>query len=261
MLSKKQLKKLNPGSLKIKTDENGRLTSDAEILLQNLLISADLDFALVQNITGLDITKVIWIYTKYSQYIDKMVNNRTNADKDDEAIEKCLKLLIGHIDAIIEAQEKAGTTAMKGTDLANICKILDRLTSIKQAKVAEFDKIAAGLIVTTVKVKTLEKIEYGELQLDTDASYNFNTLADKLQSRLDHMNGTGHNQSKARPVYLFNVKEATWIRCNTIEEARVRLEIPSWSSVKYRIDKDEEYNGYKIYSEEKFKELSNGDIQ
>ena len=33
----------------------------------------------------------------------------------------------------------------------------------------------------TVKQKTLEKIEFGELQLDMDSNYNFTTLADKLE--------------------------------------------------------------------------------
>ena len=156
MLGKRQLKKLPPGSLLIHQDENGRFSATNELVLQNLLISTELDFQLIADLTNISLGKVVEIYLKYQQYIDKVIVTEEEADKDNTAIENCLTLLSEHIAQVIEWQSKSETKLLKATDLTNILRILDRLIAIKNTKISQFDKITTSLINITAKVKKIE---------------------------------------------------------------------------------------------------------
>ena len=123
MLGKRQLKKLPPGSLLIHQDENGRFSATNELVLQNLLISTELDFQLIADLTNISLGKVVEIYLKYQQYIDKVIVTEEEADKDNTAIENCLTLLSEHIAQVIEWQSKSETKLLKATDLTNILRI------------------------------------------------------------------------------------------------------------------------------------------
>ena len=254
MLSKKQLKKLTPQCIKIKLDETGRMSSASEILVQNLLISTELDFNLCSQLTGLDIGKLVEIYIKYEVYIDKILKNMESSDKDNIGIEKAINLLLGHIE---EMEKIHGTDkALRGSELANLCKILDRLIAIKNAKISEFDKITSTMISMTVKQKTLEKIEFGELQLDMDSNYNFTTLADKLEQLASKTNLGGKGTKKN--IYVYNVAEETTVKEDSIISAMKIIGIGSNVFYQY-LDSGEEYKGFKWYTEEKFKEITNGE--
>lgn len=182
MLATSKLKKLPDNSIKLQADDTGRLTSAAEVVLQNLLISTDCDFKLISRITGLDNLKIVETYLKYQQHIDKIINTSNNTEKDNKLIEECLGLLEQHINQIVEYQKHSPSQMLRDKDLTNVLRILDRLCAIRNTKISEFDKLTNSLVLITTKVKTLEAVESGKIQLATDSNYNFDTIANKLDS-------------------------------------------------------------------------------
>ena len=251
MLSKKQLKKLTPQCLKIKLDETGRMSSASEILIQNLLISTELDFSLCSQLTGLDIGKLIEIYIKYEIYIDKILKNSEEIEKENIGIEKAIDMLCDHIDVMKKMHED--NPALHGSELTNLCKILDKLVAIKNTKITEFDKVSTQMISMTVKMKTLEKIEFGELQVDIDSNYNFNSISDKLEELVMKSNLGGKGTKKE--IFVCNTKEDTITKYNSLMEATIAIGIGNNVFYKY-LNSNEEYNGYKWFDKDGFDKIN-----
>lgn len=254
MLGKRQLKKLPPGSLLIHQDENGRFSATNELVLQNLLISTELDFKLIADLTNISIGKVVEIYLKYQQYIDKVIVTEEEADKDNTAIENCLTLLSEHIAQVIEWQSKSETKLLKATDLTNILRILDRLIAIKNTKISQFDKITTSLINITAKVKQLEYLENGKLEIATDSDYNFSSIADKLDELCAKANVPEANR---KPIYTVTT-DGKITKYNSIAEA-TRLLSMGQSSLYNHLDTNLVYHGKKFFTEKGYKELYNPD--
>lgn len=252
MLSKRSLSRLGENSITLQTDENGRLTSGSEIILQNLLISTDLDFKLISKITGLEIPAIIAIYIKYNTYIDKIILNSGDTEKDNEAIDKCLDLLIGHINSIVEYQKVSQTKLLRATDLTNILRILDRLVAIKNTKISQFDKLSGSLIILTTKIKAIEEIESGKLELSADASYNFNTIADKLDDILDKTNIANRGNTQSQPIYVLEKGQIT--KYPSIVACTNGCNIGNSTLYKW-LDTDLSYKGRKYFSEGRYNEI------
>ena len=244
MLGKRQLKKLPPGSLLIHQDENGRFSATNELVLQNLLISTELDFQLIADLTNISLGKVVEIYLKYQQYIDKVIVTEEEADKDNTAIENCLTLLSEHIAQVIEWQSKSETKLLKATDLTNILRILDRLIAIKNTKISQFDKITTSLINITAKVKQLEYLENGKLEIATDSDYNFSSIADKLDELCAKANVPEANR---KPIYTVTT-DGKITKYNSIAEA-TRLLSMGQSSLYNHLDTNLVYHGKKFFTE------------
>lgn len=251
MLAKRQLKKMEPGSIIIRQDDNGRLGSGQEIIIQNLLISTDCDFELISKLTNLPVAIILEIYIKYSQYIDKIIVNTESTEKDNDAIEKCLDLLINHITAIVEYQKLAQTNLLRATDLTNILRILDRLVAIKQTKITQFDKLTGSLVILTAKIKQMELLESGKLELSTDSNFNFTTIADKLETLV---NKTNMVVGERKVIYAVSTQDGSVTKFTSQEEAQIKLNIGISSIHKY-LDTDKAYHYYKMYSEQGFKEI------
>lgn len=251
MLIKDELKRKRRGFIKLQADENGRLKTGDELVIQNLLISTDLDVELVSKLTNLDIPIIIGVYLKYSNYIDKILDNSKTTNKENKTIEKCLEMLEQHIAVIHSQQQRSENKLLYAKALADILKILDRLVAIKTTKIAEFDKLAGSLVVLTTKVKTLEKIESGELKLNVDSNYNFNTISDKLESLLARTNNSTLGDSRAKPVIIVNSID------NTVVKYPAKRYLTgggiSIDSIDKYMDTGVAYKGKYIYSEDGFK--------
>lgn len=257
MLVLRQLKKMEDKSIVLKMDENGRLTSDAELILQNLLITTNLDFKLINRLTGLDTTKILEVYLKYNQFIDKIVKNSEDTDKDTKAIEKCLDLLIEHINQIVEYQKISPSKMLRDKDLTNILRILDRLTAIKNTKINEFDKLTTSLVTITAKVKTLESIESGKIQLNTDSNYNFDSIADKLDTIITKTTKL-HNTTSKNVVVISNA-DNSFVKYPSYQDAQNGTGIGSSTLYKY-INTGIAYKNMLFYDEAeyyKIKDLDN----
>lgn len=251
MLIKDELKRKRRGFIKLQADENGRLKTGDELVIQNLLISTDLDVELVSKLTNLDVPIIIGVYLKYSNYIDKILDNSKTTNKENKTIEKCLEMLEQHIAVIHSQQQRSENKLLYAKALADILKILDRLVAIKTTKIAEFDKLAGSLVVLTTKVKTLEKIESGELKLNVDSNYNFNTISDKLESLLARTNNSTLGDSRAKPVIIVNSID------NTVVKYPAKRYLTgggiSIDSIDKYMDTGVAYKGKYIYSEDGFK--------
>ena len=251
MLIKEELKRKRRGFIKLQADENGRLKTGDELVIQNLLISTDLDVELVSKLTNLDVPIIIGVYLKYSNYIDKILDNSKTTNKENKTIEKCLEMLEQHIAVIHSQQQRSENKLLYAKALADILKILDRLVAIKTTKIAEFDKLAGSLVVLTTKVKTLEKIESGELKLNVDSNYNFNTISDKLESLLARTNNSTLGDSRAKPVIIVNSID------NTVVKYPAKRYLTgggiSIDSIDKYMDTGVAYKGKYIYSEDGFK--------
>lgn len=251
MLIKDELKRKRRGFIKLQADENGRLKTGDELVIQNLLISTDLDVELVSKLTNLDVPIIIGVYLKYSNYIDKILDNSKTTNKENKTIEKCLEMLEQHIAVIHSQQQRSENKLLYAKALADILKILDRLVAIKTTKIAEFDKLAGSLVVLTTKVKTLEKIESGELKLNVDSNYNFNTISDKLESLLARTNNATLGDSRAKPVIIVNSID------NTVVKYPAKRYLTgggiSIDSIDKYMDTGVAYKGKYIYSEDGFK--------
>ena len=251
MLIKEELKRKRRGFIKLQADENGRLKTGDELVIQNLLISTDLDVELVSKLTNLDVPIIIGVYLKYSNYIDKILDNSKTTNKENKTIEKCLEMLEQHIAVIHSQQQRSENKLLYAKALADILKILDRLVAIKTTKIAEFDKLAGSLVVLTTKVKTLEKIESGELKLNVDSNYNFNTISDKLESLLARTNNAALGDSRAKPVIIVNSVD------NTVVKYPAKRYLTgggiSIDSIDKYMDTGVAYKGKYIYSEDGFK--------
>lgn len=255
MLSKKQLMKLEKASIKIITDSTGRISSENELIVQNLLISTDLDFELVSDLTGLDIAKIISIYIKYETFIDKVIHNIDEDDKTNKAIEQAIDLLADHINAIAKLHKQCGNKSLMNGELNQICKILDRLVAIKNAKISSFDKITAGLISATAKLKTLEKLEMNQLEFTVDSNYNFSTIADKLDAIMTSANITKTN--KDVKYYVHDTEEDTLTSYPSQQKICQELAIGHSSIGKY-IDTNLPYKErYFIYTEDNYIKMKN----
>ena len=251
MLIKEELKRKRRGFIKLQADENGRLKTGDELVIQNLLISTDLDVELVSKLTNLDVPIIIGVYLKYSNYIDKILDNSKTTNKENKTIEKCLEMLEQHIAVIHSQQQRSENKLLYAKALADILKILDRLVAIKTTKIAEFDKLAGSLVVLTTKVKTLEKIESGELKLNVDSNYNFNTISDKLGSLLARTNNSTLGDSRAKPVIIVNSIDNTVVK----DPAKRYLTGGGISidSIDKYMDTGVAYKGKYFYSEDGFK--------
>lgn len=251
MLIKEELKRKRRGFIKLQADENGRLKTGDELVIQNLLISTDLDIELVSRLTNLDVPIIIGVYLKYSNYIDKILDNSKTTNKENKTIEKCLDMLEQHIAVIHSQQQRSENKLLYAKALADILKILDRLVAIKTTKITEFDKLAGSLVVLTTKVKTLEKIESGELKLNVDSNYNFNTLSDKLETLLARTNNAGLGDSRAKPIIIVNSVD------NTVVKYPAKRYLTGCGMCMDSIDKYMDtgvaYKGKYIYSEKGFK--------
>ena len=249
MLVLRQLKKMTDNAIKLSVDETGRLTSASELILQNMLISTNLDFALISRLTGLDYCKILEIYLKYNQYIDKVITNSKDTDKDTNAINKCLDLLIEHIDQIVEFQKNSPTKMLRDKDLTNILRILDRLTAIKNTKINEFDKLTSSLVIITTKVKALEAVESGKIQLNSDSNFNFDTIASKLDSLIAKTNTLTNTTNAIRPIVIV---EGENVRKYPNMDACKNAENVGSSSIYKYLNTDVAYKGRLFYDEAEY---------
>ena len=158
-----------------------RLDSTVEQMILQCIIAFDCDINKVKkqfNITDDTVDKV---FIKYFTQLNKIINSKNRNTDADDSLETVLKLYHDHVDEVAKiVNSNQQTKLLSDRVVRNINTITDRLIEIKEQNSKAYDTTINKLNDQIVKLKTLEKMEHGEMQDNTEYHANSKTVAERM---------------------------------------------------------------------------------
>ena len=181
-----------------KYNDQERIPESVEQIILNGLIFYSGNAKKVSNYFNIDIDIVNTIYIKWYPHLTKAMTMKEKSEDLDNAINIGIELMKDHLAEVKQNRDNSSSKVMSQTLTRNVNSIVDRLVTIKENSSRAYDTITNKLIDSVVKVKTLEKLESGVIEDNSDYDINVNTVADLLDPYVGYTdNGTAKKRVEA----------------------------------------------------------------
>lgn len=121
------------------------------------------------------------VLIKYYSQISSIYDTNLRAKPLDEALNKSVTIMNKHISEVKVAQDSSASKALRSSEVANLCKMVDRITAIRESAIKSYDATINKLNNSVTSLKMAEARVEGPVENDTDYLNNQNTVYDMLR--------------------------------------------------------------------------------
>ena len=178
-----KMKKIPKIDLSNYNDEE-RIPEAIEQVLLNGLIFFDCDAKKVAKYFNICEEKVNIVYIKWYSQLLRAITMKEKSEELDNAINTGIELMSDHLAEVKKTRDASNSKLMSQTLTRNVNSIVDRLVTIKENSSKTYDTVTNKLIDNIVKVKTIEKLEQGEIVNNSDYNDNTKSVSDRLNEYL-----------------------------------------------------------------------------
>ena len=121
------------------------------------------------------------VLIKYYSQISIIYDTNLRAKPLDEALNKSVTIMNKHISELKTAQDASSSKALRSSEVASLCKMVDRITSIRETAIRSYDATINKLNNSVTSLKMAEARVEGPVENDTDYTDNQTTVYDMLK--------------------------------------------------------------------------------
>lgn len=176
-MSRKKIPKLDLS----RYNNSDKLPVAIEKILLEALIVFNADVKKISEHFNINENIVSEVLIKYYSQISIIYDTNLRAKPLDEALNKSVTIMNKHISELKTAQDASETKSLRSSEISNLCKMVDRITSIRETAIRSYDATVNKLNNSLTSLKMAEARVEGPVENDTDYTENQTTVYDMLR--------------------------------------------------------------------------------
>lgn len=196
-----------------------KLPISIEKILVEALIAFNANTKTVSEHFNISEDKVSEVLIKYYSSISEIYQNNIKTKPMEDALNKAMEMMKKHITEVKSAQDSSSIKALKSAEIGNICKMVDRITTVREAALKSYDLTINKLNANIAALKMTESRTEGKIEDDSDYLENQQTVFEKMaEYQRGYSKKTKAVSDKTGEVREFNTLNEMAAHFNTTPE-------------------------------------------